>query len=189
MVSKEVRKTHQGPLRVTETLAVQDQGFIMTRQRRTMPRYMPFLIAVTAAWPALAEQITKTVTYNGVKLELISTDDAIEIKDETGKIFVRGKWDSGTEEFTGDVLGTCPFQVRGTINYTGALMIFGQQPACDNEPAQWKTMRFIEPQEGNQSIVRPKEVKKPKPKHKLARHRTQPHYSSWQNFQWQWQPR
>jgi len=159
-----------------------------------MPRYMPFLIAVTAAWPALAEQVTKSVTYNGVKMELTGIDDAIEIKDETGKIFVRGKWDNEAYEFAGDVLGACPFQVRGTINYTGALMVFGQQPACDNEPAQWKTMRFIEPQERNQPIVRPNEAKnarlkeKPKPKHKLTQHRA-PHYSSWQNFQLQWQPR
>jgi hypothetical protein len=146
------------------------------------------LIAVTAAWPALAEQVIKTVTYNGAKMEMIGTDNAIEIKDETGKVFVRGRWDGETEEFTGDVLGTCSFQVRGTINYTGALMIFGQQPACDNEPAQWKTMRFIGPSESSPSIARPKEVKKPKPKHKLAR-RVHPHYSSWQNWQWQWQPR
>jgi hypothetical protein len=152
-----------------------------------MPRFAAFLIAVVAAWPALAEPVSKTVTYNGVKMEMIGTDDAIEIKDETGKIFVRGKWDSETEEFTGDVVGTCPFQVRGTINYTGALMIFGQQPACDNEPAQWKTMRFIGPPEKIQSIARPKEVKKPK--RKLARPRAQPYYSSWQNFQWQWQTR
>jgi hypothetical protein len=149
-----------------------------------MPRYLPFLIAVAAAWPALAEPVTKTVTYNGVKMEMTGTDNAIEIKDETGKIFVRGKWDSETEEFTGDVTGACPFQVRGTINYTGALMIFGQQPACDNEPTQWKTMRFIGPPEKIASIVTPKEVKKPKPKHKLARSRGPRYYSSWQNSHW-----
>ena len=161
-----------------------------------MPRCISFLIAATAAWPVLAEQVTKTVTYNGVTMELTGIDNAIEIKDENGKIFIRGKWDNDRDEFTGDVLGACPFQVRGTINYTGALMVFGNQPACDNEPAQWKTMRFTEPQGRNQAIVRPnevknvrpKEAKKPKPKHKLARDRP-PHYSSWQNFQWQWQPR
>jgi len=153
-----------------------------------MPRYVPLLIAATAAWPALAEPVSKTVTYNGTKMEMTGTDDAIEIKDEAGKVFVRGKWDGETEEFTGDVIGGCPFQVRGTINYTGALMIFGQQPACDNEPAQWKTMRFIGPPEKIGSIVKPKEVKKPKPKPKLARYRGQ-RYSSWQNWQWQWQPR
>src|SRR5262245_7977948 len=151
-----------------------------------MPRYAAFLIAVGVAWPALAEPVTKTVTYNGVKMEIIGTDNAIEIKDETGKLFLRGKWDSDTEEFTGDVIGACPFQVHGTINYTGALMMFGQQPACDNEPTQWKTMRFIGPDERIQSIVRPKEVKKPKPKHKVARHKARPYYSAWQSWQWQW---
>src|SRR5262245_56664722 len=125
-----------------------------------MPRYVPFLIAVAAAWPALAQPVTKTVTYNGTKMEMTGSDNAIEIKDETGKLFVRGKWESETGEFTGDVIGACPFQVRGTINYTGALMIFGQQQACDNEPTQWKTMRFIGPPEKIGSIVKPKEVKK-----------------------------
>ena len=122
-------------------------------------------------------------------MELTNTDDAIEIKGEAGQIFVRGKWDSASEEFTGDVLGTCPFQVRGTVNYTGALMIFGPRPVCDNEPAQWKTMRFVGSKESDQSIVRSKDVKKPKPKHKVARSRAQHRYSSWQNFQFQWQPR
>jgi hypothetical protein len=159
---------------------------VRDRLRSFIPRCVPFLIAVTAAWPALAEQVTKTVTYNGAKMEMIGTDDAIiEIKDETGKIFVRGKWDNETEEFAGYVLGTCPFQVRGTINYTGALMIFGQQPACDNEPAQWKTMRFIGPPEKIGSIVKPNEAKRHKPKRKLARSRAQ-RYSSWQSWQWQW---
>jgi hypothetical protein len=99
----------------------------------TMPRFVPLLIAATAAWPALAEPVSKTVTYNGTKMEMTGTDDAIEIKDETGKIFVRGKWDGETEEFTGDVIGGSPFQVRGTINYTGALMIFvSNRPAIMN---------------------------------------------------------
>ena len=35
-------------------------GFIMLR--RTMPHRILLLIAVTAAWPALAEQVTKPVT-------------------------------------------------------------------------------------------------------------------------------
>src|SRR5262245_60977824 len=154
-----------------------------------MPRLTAFLIAVVAAWPAFAEPVSKTVTYNGMKMEMTGSDDAIEIKDETGKIFVRGTWDSETEEFSGDVVGTCPYQVRGTINYTGALMIFGQQPACDNEPARLKTMRFIGPPEKIGSIVKPKEAKKPKPKHKLARSPAQRNYSYYQNWQWQWQPR
>src|SRR5215470_1870016 len=124
----------------------------MTRKRRTMSRYVSFLIAVTAAWPALAQQVTRTVTYNGVKMEITGTDNAIEIKDETGKVFVRGKWDSETDEFTGDVFGPCPFPVRGTINHKGALMIFGQQPSCDNEAAHSKAMRFIGPPERIQSI-------------------------------------
>src|SRR5262245_9465295 len=154
-----------------------------------MPRFAAFLIAVVAAWPALAEPVSKTVTYNGMKMEMTGTDDAIEIKDETGKVFVRGTWASETEEFIGDVVGTCPFQVRGTVNYTGALMVFGQQPACENDPAQWKTMRFIGPPEKIGSIVKPKEAKKSKPKHKLARSRGQRQYTAWQNWQWQWQPR
>ena len=153
-----------------------------------MLRYMLLLIAAVTAWPAFAESVSKAVTYNGMKMEMTGSDDAIEIKDETGKIFVRGKWDSETEEFSGDVVGTCPFQVRGTINYTGALMIFGQQPACDSEQARWKTMRFIGPPEKIGSIVKPKEAKTPKSKHKVARSRPQ-RYSSWQNWQWQWQPR
>src|SRR5262245_28314254 len=60
------------------------------------PTAAAFLIAVVTAWPALAEPVTKTVTYNGTKMEMTGTDDGIEIKDETGKIFVRGKWDSET---------------------------------------------------------------------------------------------
>ena len=143
-----------------------------------MPRYVPFLLAVVVVWPAFAEPVTKTVTYNGVKMEMTGTDNAVEVKDQNGKLFVRGNWDSGTEEFSGDVVGACPFPVRGTINYTGALMIFGQQPACDNEPAQWKTMRFIGSDERTQSIVGLKEVKKPKPKHKVARHKARPYYSA-----------
>src|SRR5262245_53042429 len=151
-----------------------------------MPRYVSFLIAVMVAWPALSQAVTRTVTYNGVKMEITGADNSIEIKDATGKIFVNGKWDSETDEFIGDVLGACPFAVRGTINHKGALMVFGQQPACDNEPAQWKTMRFIAPPERLQSIVRSQQVKKPKPKPRVARPQV---YNPWQNWQWGWQRR
>jgi hypothetical protein len=147
---------------------------------------------------ACAEQLTKTVTYQGTKMDLIysDTDNNVEIRyQETGAIMLRGEWNREDDLFFGNTTGECPYAVRGTFDYTGAFILFGQQPTCNDSPAQWKVLRFIGPPvEIQTGITRPvaKRVQRKHREHKALVARRQrptqrPSTYSWGAPNWQWQ--
>jgi hypothetical protein len=146
------------------------------------------------ATAVVAETVTKNVNYNGTAMQMTLNDFNVEIKNGDAP-FLRGIWDQEQDYFTGDILGACPFPVRGTVDYSGIFVVFGLQPACGTDAAQWRTLRFIPPPSKAQMEPRPKpkaekRARKEKPQREKPRrqYRPRPAPTYQQPFwQWQWQ--